>query len=225
MAVARMQDMDCWDYYCYLWPVEVTVQSGSASIWAWLAPVLTFCGSALLFGGSLLVVWRTNLAALNRQTRELDAKKEEATANRAAARADQLRVEVAAILAERPTTLDSQRQLFDATLQHRIDIGAGVSPAERSRKILDVRQLHIEHSGKLEQLVIRALLLTKDLAVEAALTKVRVIAHNWNGPMLAAHADDDVEKFDALTTQLANALDELEAATRKLTAIESESAS
>jgi hypothetical protein len=188
-----------------------------------LAPILTFCGSALLFAGSLVVLWRTNKAAHDRQTRELEAKEYEAKANRAAVRADQLRVEVAAILAERPTTLDSQRMLFEAMLQHRIESESNsVTPAERSKKVFDARQLHIDHSDKLEQLVIRALLLTTDSEIEAALRKVREIAHNWNEPMLAAQAKLDIEKFEDLGQRLTTALDELEAATRKLTAIESE---
>lgn len=194
--------------------------SQSSSVWSWLAPVLTFCGTVILFGGSMVVLWRTNKAAFKRQTRELDAKKDEAKANRAAARADQLRVEVAAILAERPTTLESQRDLFDATLQHRMEIEANVSPAERTRKVLDVRQVHIDHSDKLEQLVIRALLLTTDQEIDAALTKVRAVAHNWNEPMVAAGAVNDVEEFQAHGGRLTAALDELEAATRKLTAVE-----
>jgi hypothetical protein len=102
--------------------------------------VLTFCSSLALFGGTLFTLWRTNRAAFNRQTRELEAKEQEAKADRASARADQLCVEVAAILAKRPTTLDSPRKLFDATFQHRMDIDANVSPAERSRKVLDAPQ-------------------------------------------------------------------------------------
>ncbi|MBS4729859.1 hypothetical protein MSM1_19975 [Mycobacterium sp. SM1] len=205
--------------------INIVVSGGQPSVGVWLAPVLAFCGSALLFGGAMITLWRTNLAAFKRQTRELAAKDQEAKADRAAARADQLRVEVAAILAERPTTLDSQRKLFDATVQHRMEIGANtLSPAERSRQVLDVRQLHIEHSDKLEQLVIRALLLTTDPEIEAALTKVRTIAHNWNEPMLAAHSENDVEKFEELGRRLTIALDELEAATRKLTAIEADPA-
>jgi hypothetical protein len=120
----------------------------------------------------MIVLWRTNKAASARQTRELEAKRVEGVVDRASARADQLRVEVAAILAERPTTLDSQRKLFEATFQHRMEAQAGsMPPAVRGPKVLDVRQLHIEHSDKLEQLVIRALLLTTDVAIEAALTK------------------------------------------------------
>lgn len=185
---------------------------------------LPFVGTVLLFSGSLIVLWRTNIAAFKRQTRELDAKKQEAKADRASARADQLRVEVAAILAERPTTLKSQQELFNAMLQHRIESESNsVTPRERSRKVFVARDLHIEHSDRLEQLVIRALLLTSDPTIEAALTKVRAIAHNWNEPMLAAQADDDVEQYEELGRRLTTALDELETATRKLTAIEADS--
>jgi hypothetical protein len=42
----------------------------------------------------------------------------------------------------------------------------------------------------------RALLLTTDTEIEAALTKVRAIAHNWNEPMIAAQAQNDVDKAD-----------------------------
>lgn len=206
-----------YNYWIYPWPVTIV---NEASTWSWLAPVLTFFGSVLLFGGSIYVMQRTNRAAFERQTRDLAAAREEAKADRASARADQLRAEVAAILAERPTTLDSQRELFDAMLQHRIDAG-NISPAERSRKIFDARKLHIEQSDKLEQLVIRALLLTTDPEIEAALTIVRVIAHNWNEPMIAAQAENDIEKFNELRARLTTALDQLEASTRKLTAIES----
>lgn len=202
----------------------IFVFGNQPSLWTWLAPALTFCGTLVLFAGTMIALWRTNNAASTRQTAEIEAKRLEGVADRASARADQLRVEVAAILAERPTTLDSQRKLFEATFQHRIEIAENsVSPAERTRKVLDVRQLHIEHSDKLEQLVIHALLLTRDKEIEAALTKLRAIAHNWNEPMLAAQAPggDDVEKFDQLRARLTAALDELETATRKLTAIES----
>lgn len=174
----------------------------------------------------MLTVWRTNKAALGRQVKELEAKAIEAKADRSAARADQLRVEVAAILAERPTTLDSQRALFDAAVQHRMELESNVSPADRVGKVLTVRQLHIEHSDKLEQLVIRALLLTTDPSIDAALTEVRDIAHNWNLPLQAAQSQvNDIAEFAALGTRLTAALDELEAATRKLTAVESDSAS
>jgi hypothetical protein len=222
--------VECWDYYCYYpWPVEVTVQSSNSSIWTWLGP---FGGSVLLFVASMITLWLTvkstdkraehdRDAATQRANDDRDAARQRDEFDRRAARADQLRIEVAAILAERPATLDSQRALFDATFQHRIEVNSdSVSPAERSAKVLDIRQLHIEHSDMLEQLVIRALLLTTDPDIEAALSKVRAIAHNWNLPMLAAHAENDVEEFDELRTNLANALDELESATRKLTAVE-----
>jgi hypothetical protein len=34
--------------------------SQSSSVWVWLALVLAFCGSLLLFGGALITPWRTN---------------------------------------------------------------------------------------------------------------------------------------------------------------------
>jgi hypothetical protein len=37
-------------------------------VWAWLAPVLAFTGTLILFGGSLIVLWRTNQAADRRTT-------------------------------------------------------------------------------------------------------------------------------------------------------------
>lgn len=39
------------------------------SVWPWLAPLLTLFGSLILFVGSLIVVWRTNVAADNRAAR------------------------------------------------------------------------------------------------------------------------------------------------------------
>jgi hypothetical protein len=69
------------------------------SLWAWLAPVLTFCGTLMLFAGTMIALWRTNKAALARQNRELEAKRVEGVADRASARADQLRVQVAAVWA------------------------------------------------------------------------------------------------------------------------------
>lgn len=36
-------------------------------VWTWLGPVLTFCGSVLLFGGAMITVWRTNKSAARRE--------------------------------------------------------------------------------------------------------------------------------------------------------------
>jgi hypothetical protein len=58
------------DYWVYPWPVEI-VNEGSQ--WAWLAPILSLIGSALLFGGGLYGVFKTNAAATNRQQQALDA--------------------------------------------------------------------------------------------------------------------------------------------------------
>lgn len=48
----------------------VFVIGGAAtqSVWVWLAPVLAFCGTVLLFCGSLFTLWRTNRAADRRAT-------------------------------------------------------------------------------------------------------------------------------------------------------------
>jgi hypothetical protein len=197
-------------------PVEIVNNS------AWWQPLLPFASSVLLFLAAMLTLWLTNRAARKRQDRELEAKRVENIADRAAARADTLRNEIATVLGERPATLDSQRQLFEATIQHRNEMyDTTISPRDSTRKVMDVRSLHIELCDRLEQEVIRALLLTDDPEIDAALTKVRTIAHNWNEPMKAAQdQNNDWERFEQLGTNLTTALDELERAARKLTAIQ-----
>jgi hypothetical protein len=169
----------------------------------------------------MLTLWRTNRAARKRQERELEMKRLENIADRAAARADTLREEVATILAERPATLDSQRELFSATLQHKNEMyDSSISPRESTGKVMTVRALHIELCDRLEHEVIRAQLLTDDPDIDAALSKVRTIAHNWNEPMKAAQDESrDWDGLMQLGNDLTTALDELERATRKLTAI------
>jgi hypothetical protein len=199
-------------------PLQVEIVSHSE----WWQPWLPFAGSALLFLGAMFTLWLTNRAARKRQERELAEKRVENIADRAAARADTLRNEVATILAERPPTLESQRALFEATLQHKNEMyDSSVSPNESSGRVMSVRTLHIELCDRLEQEVIRALLLTDDPEIDAALTKVRAIAHNWNEPMKAAQDESrDWEGLMDLGKNLTTALDELEGATRKLTAIQ-----
>ncbi|MBU8819901.1 hypothetical protein KL864_28860, partial [Mycolicibacterium goodii] len=57
------------------------------------------------------------------------------------------------------------------------------------------------------------------------LAAIRTSAENWNGPMEVTHragvdiGSDEFDRFDKLQTDLANAFDELEAATRSITAI------
>jgi hypothetical protein len=196
--------------------VEVVIHSESWRPW------LPFAGSALLFLGAMLTLALTNRAARKRQERELAEKRIENIADRAAARADTLRDEVATILADRPATLQSQRELFEATLQHKNDIhNSSVSPNERATKVITVRDLHIDFCDRLEQKVIRALLLTEDPEIDAALTRVRTIAHNWNEPMKAAQDESrDWDGLMQLGNDLTTALDDLEKATRKLTAIQ-----
>jgi hypothetical protein len=44
-------------------PVVLVIGSQSSSLWTWLGPVLTFCGSVLLFIAAMITLWRTNNAA------------------------------------------------------------------------------------------------------------------------------------------------------------------
>jgi hypothetical protein len=63
---------------------------------------------------------------------------------------------------------------------------------------------------------------TSNSEIEAALKTIRLAAKNWNGPMQAAHRGgkvDEFDRFEKLQTDLANAFDALETATRSLTAI------
>ncbi|WP_139360708.1 hypothetical protein [Mycobacterium sp. D16R24] len=119
--------------------------------------------------------------------------------------------------------IDSQRELFDATMTHREQTARNdPPPAERSSRLMDVRQKHIVLCDKIKHEVITAELLTSNSEVEAALKTIRRAAENWNGPMQAAHRGGEVDEFDRfekLQTDLANAFDSLESATQSLTAI------
>lgn len=165
-------------------------------------------GAIFALGGVWLTRWTT---------------RSEGAANRADKRADQLREEVATVLAERPEMIDSQRELFDATMTHHEQMARNDPPhAERSARLMDVRAKHIALCDKVKHEVIRAGLLTNDSEIESALNKIRHAAENWNGPMQAAHRGgqvDEFDRFDKIQTELANAFDALEAATRSLTAI------
>ena len=54
---------------------------------------------------------------------------------------------------------------------------------------------------------------------------IRASAENWNGPMGATHragveiGSDEFDRFDKLQSDLANAFDELESATRAITSV------
>jgi hypothetical protein len=166
-------------------------------------------GAVFALGGVWLTRWTT---------------RSEGAATRADKRTDQLREEVATVLAERPKMLDSQRELFDATMTHHIRAeGGNVAPAQQSAQLMEVRQKHIELCDKIQQEVIRAALLTSNPQIEAALMKIRQAAQKWNGPMEAAHrgpgTKDEFDRIEKLQVDLANAFDELEAATRLITAI------
>lgn len=165
-------------------------------------------GAVFALGGVWLTRWTT---------------RSEGAANRADKRADQLREEVATVLAERPKMLDSQRELFDATMTHSVQAEKNdPPPAERAARLMEVRQKHIALCDKIKHEVIRAELLTSNTEIEAALRTIRTAAENWNGPMQAAHRGgkvDEFDRFEKLQTDLGNAFDALETSTRSLTAI------
>lgn len=55
--------VDCWVdyYYCYYpWPIDVTVQSGAASLWTWLGPVLLFGASLVASGVAYFGIRKSN---------------------------------------------------------------------------------------------------------------------------------------------------------------------
>jgi hypothetical protein len=166
-------------------------------------------GAIFALGGVWLTRWTT---------------RSEGATNRADKRADQLREEVATVLAERPKMIDSQRELFDATMTHHQQIAMNdPPPAERTARLMKVRQRHIDLCDKVQHEVIRAQLLTNNPRIETALETIRKAAQEWNGPMRAANRGpgptDEFDRFDKLQTDLGNAFDELESATRTLTAI------
>jgi hypothetical protein len=66
--------------------------------------------------------------------------------------------------------IDSQRELFDATMTHPEQTARNdPPPAERSARLMDVRQNHIALCDKVKHEVIGAELLTSNSEIEAAL--------------------------------------------------------
>jgi len=136
----------------------------------------------------------------------------------------ELRQQVASVLADRPKMLDSQRELFDATIRHHLQSqGTEVSPAERSAQLMAVRDKHIKLCEELEHKIIQASLLTNNPKVAAALSSIREAAKKWNRPMVAANrgpgVNDEFDRIEKLQVDLGNAFDSLESATRSITAI------
>ncbi len=107
-------------------------------------------------------------------------------------------------------------------MTHREQTAASIStPAERAKALMAARQNHIDLCDKVKHEVIRAELLTRNADIETALGTIRTASENWNGPMQAANRGgeiDEFDRFDKLQTDLANAFDALETATRSLTA-------
>jgi flagellar biosynthesis GTPase FlhF len=179
----------------HYWTLPV-MMTNESSPWVWLAPILAFVGTVLLFAGALINGWWTNDSASERQRQALEAAqtqhdahmaatqrqheaqlaamRAEGAADRAAQRADKLREDVASVLAERWPTLDAAIAMADAADEYRRDRESpDVSARERAARFSDVRKQQRDHFNRLMQLTIRASLLTNDAEVTAILGELR----------------------------------------------------
>lgn len=158
-------------------------------------------------------------AAQERQEEQLSAMRGEGRADRAAARADRFREDVAGILAERWPTLDAAMDLADAVAQYREHReNREVPPQERAATFDKVRLGTRENLNRFIQLVIRASLLTNDPDVLAILKGLRDSAKDaWNAMKGTLNGDGDpYEKEAAFRETFNSKLTDLETATRRL---------
>jgi hypothetical protein len=65
-------------------PLTVDIIS-HASVWTWLGPVLAFVGTLVLFGGTMITLWRTNKSADRRHGEQMKAAKDQHDADMKAA--------------------------------------------------------------------------------------------------------------------------------------------
>jgi hypothetical protein len=221
------------DYY-YVWPWPPVEVVNDASPWQWITPGGAFVGTVLLFSGGLIGVHITNKAAARRTKDELDAAntkhtaamtaaqnqhdeqlsamRSEGRAERAAQRNHRFREEVANLLGERWATENAAYKLATAGDEYNIDVETGVSPRERSSKVLDVRNEHTPQLNKVELLAIRASLLTDNADVSSVLYEIRAVAQKWKDLV----DGDPIETFMEIRAGLDTGFAELEKLTRKL---------
>jgi hypothetical protein len=198
------------DYWLYPWPVEII---NEASFWAWLGPVLGLIGSGLLFVGGLIGVGWTNKNADRRHWEQLAATKAEGRADRAAQRNDRLREEVANLLGERWATDKAAYQLATAVDEYQTDKERPeVTANERVTKALDVRDEYTPQLNKVEQLAIRASLLTNDAEISSVLNAIRSVAQLWKNLV----DSDPIETYAEIRDRLSNDFARLESLTRRL---------
>ncbi|CAM3739202.1 hypothetical protein [Smaragdicoccus niigatensis] len=144
--------------------------------------------------------------------------KSEGAANRADKRTDQLREEVAGILAERPKMLDSRQRLYSAQVASRLYSEGKLTAPEVPTPVLAVRDAHIELCDEVRHKVIRAKLLTRDPAIEAALEQIDEAAQGWGKVIGAASTDaKGFDRYTELQNAVGNAFDALESSTRAVT--------
>ncbi|WAI52978.1 hypothetical protein OUZ54_13850 [Mycobacterium avium subsp. paratuberculosis] len=198
------------DYWVYPWPVDIV---NEASAWAWLGPVLGLVGSGVLFVGGLVGVWCTNRNADKRHREQLDTTRAEGRADRAAERNDRLREEVANLLGERWATDKAAYKLATAADEYKTDRQRPeVSANERFNKALQVRDEHTPQFNKVEQLAIRAWLLTTDAGISSTLDAIRTVAQLWKDLV----DSDPIETYTEIRDRLNKDFGRLEVLTRQL---------
>jgi hypothetical protein len=165
-------------------------------------PVLTFCGSVLLFAGSMIVLWRTNKAADRRHRQQLTAE-----------RNDRFREEVSNLIGEKWETVNVAYELAEAAGEYHRTAGApDVAPRDRFWKARGVRDKHTPQLNKVEHMAIRASLLTNDTETSAVLDEIQTVAQLWKDLV----DNDPYEKFIEIRDRLQTAFNQLETLTRKL---------
>lgn len=193
--------------------VILMIPAPAPSLWTWLAPVLSLMGTALLFTGSLVVMWRTNAAAADRQMRDLDAARTARSEERSVARANQFRDEVASIVVEQKALEEAQLRAALASRLKQIDL----DEPQRGLEFIEARQATLVIFNHVEQLVIRAALFTNELKAIAALADLRVLVHRSKDLLTV---QDGVDPVDVVTSGLGDetreAFDHVQAVTREL---------
>jgi hypothetical protein len=186
--------------------------SSQPSIWEWLAPVLTFLGTGLLFLGGIIGVNRTNTAAATRLNTELTAARQARAAQRASERADQFRDEVASIVAEQKEMIKCQTRASLAGAMRQIH----PNDNEVELQFLPARQETLEVFNRVEQLAIRASLFTNDLKAINSLTDIRELAEQSKELLTPRPEVNPTDIVAGLVERTNTAFDQLQSVTREL---------
>ncbi|MCV7255506.1 hypothetical protein H7J86_25420 [Mycobacterium hackensackense] len=168
--------------------------------------ILVVVGPAVGATIALLGVW------LNTRTTAAQA-----AAGRATEHTSQLREDIAKVLAERPYILGSQQTFFSTAFLHFGLEGSDNAPPPE--QLYTDRDRYFVRCNALKQMSIRASLLTSNPKIVTALQSLREIAEDSLRPMEAARGGGEPAKeFRLMYDALSTAFDELESATRQVTA-------